>query len=157
VIVMAARRGHRLLSHTADAGLEATGPDLAAVFDEAALALAGLTSDIDLAAVISADGAAVPPLRRVDLRAGDRVELAFTWLNELVARVDTDGALAAVAVESVDGSDEEGWRLRARIATLPFDGRSVRRRADVKSATYHRLAIEPLPGGGWRLTAYLDI
>jgi SHS2 domain-containing protein len=43
------------------------------------------------------------------------------------------------------------------VATIPFDGVLVRRRADVKAATYHRLEVAPAPDGGWRLTAYLDV
>ena len=52
---------------------------------------------------------------------------------------------------------EGAWTLRARVATVPFDGVRVRRRADVKAATYHGLEVAPEPDGGWRLTAYLDV
>jgi SHS2 domain-containing protein len=196
-------REHRLLPHTADAGLEARGPDLASVFEEAALALAGLTADIAPEALLELEAGALPVLRSVRLVGADLSELAFTWLNELVGRVDLDGALAAVEVASVEaagayrpawsheptaspetggspgtgrspdtggspGTDrspetatappsDAGWTLAARVATLPFDGVHVRRRADVKSATYHELAVVPDPKGGWRLTAYLDL
>jgi SHS2 domain-containing protein len=154
---MAAGRAHRSLPHTADTGIEATGPDLASAFEEAGLALAGLTADIDLEAIAELGPTASPPLRPVELTAADPVALAFAWLDDLVGRVDLDGALAGVAVDSVEGSSSDGWRLRARVGCLPFDGRHVRRRADVKSVTYHQLSVEPLAGGGWRLTAYLDI
>jgi SHS2 domain-containing protein len=159
-------REHRLLPHTADTGIEARGPDLAATFEEAAFALAGLTADIEPEALLDLAaeddegpaGGALPPLATVRLLAHDLPALAFAWLDDLVGRVDVDGALAAVEVEAVVADvDTVGWHLRARVATLPFDGHRVRRRADVKAATYHGMAVEPDEGGGWRLTAYLDV
>ncbi len=161
-------RGHRLLPHTADTGLEARGPDLAATFEEAGFALAGLTADIAPEALLELGGAerALPPMTKVQVGGRDLAALAFAWLDELVGRVDLHGALAAIEVESVEGGSSTGdmeagpgagWTLRARVATLAFDGRRVRRRADVKAATYHGLEVAPEPGGGWHLTAYLDV
>jgi SHS2 domain-containing protein len=49
------------------------------------------------------------------------------------------------------------WRLRAEGALVAFDGRAVRRRDDVKSATYHALAVGPVPGEGWTLDCIVDI
>jgi len=171
-------REHRLLPHTADTGFEALGPDLATAFEEAGYALAGLTADIAPEALLELGPQALPPLSAVRIEGRDLPSLAFAWLGELVGRVDVDGALAAVEVDAVEGGPStvgngdagamaaadgeaamptEGWRLLARVATLPFDGVRVRRRADVKAATYHGLAVEADPGGGWRLTAYLDV
>jgi len=163
-------REHRLLPHTADTGIEARGPDLAAVFEEAGFALAGLTADIEPEALVELAADALPPLADVRLEAHDLPSLAFAWLDELVGRVDLEGALAALEVEAVDqragtsavdAPDDTGpaatWALRARVATLPFDGDRVRRRADVKAATYHGLEVAPDPDGGWCLTAYLDV
>jgi SHS2 domain-containing protein len=98
-----------------------------------------------------------PSVRAVELGAPDLVALAFAWLAELVGRIDLDGALAAIVVDAVERLDGGDWTLTARVGCLPFDGRHVRRRADVKSVTYHRLAVDPVAGGGWCLTAYLDL
>jgi SHS2 domain-containing protein len=164
-------REHRLLPHTADTGFEARGPDLAAAFEEAGYALAAMTADIAPEALVELAAEALPPLDDVRLEGRDLPALAFAWLDELVGRIDLDGALAAVEVEAVEeragapasgGTQDEAepavtWTLRARLATLPFDGARVRRRADVKAATYHGLEVAPDPDGGWRLTAYLDV
>jgi SHS2 domain-containing protein len=150
-------REHRLLPHTADTGLEARGPDLAAAFEEAGFALAGLTADIEPDALLALEAGALPRLVPVRVEGRDLASLAFAWLAELVGRVDVEGALAAIEVETVEEGAASGWQLRARLATLPFDGVRVRRRADVKAPTYHALEVAPDPDGGWRLTAYLDV
>ena len=153
-------RRRRVLAHTADVGLEAHGPDLASLFEEAGLALAELTADrpaIARGSVVDDPGRRTRPDRSIRLVSRDLVALAFAWLNELVAMVDVDGALAAVAVADVIEAPDGRWELRASVGTEPFDGDRVRRRADVKSATYHGLAVEPVASGGWVLTAYLDV
>lgn len=142
-------RRHRSLAHTADAGLHAEAPTLEALFEEAAAALAELSADVAPDAVPDAAEA-------VALEAADLPGLAFAWLNELVGLADArHAALARTAVERVEEA-EGGWRLVARAWFVPRDGRRARARRDVKSATYHRLAVESA-GGGWRLTAYMDL
>jgi SHS2 domain-containing protein len=142
------QRSHELLPHTADAGLRAEAADLRDVFEEAAIALGQMASE----------GARVVPLVgvEVDLSAPDLPALAFAWLNELIGICDARGvALGRVEVLAVEPT-AGGWRLRGSAWVAPVDGTVVRRRADVKSATYHGLAVEPI-AGGWRLTAYVDI
>ena len=159
----AATRGHEILAHTADAGLRTWAPDLPALFEEAAAALAELAADVDAGGLADT----VP----VELTAPDLVGLAYAWLNELIGLADARAAaIARARVESVrlgplpaaahghrqDRSDEQPAELRATI-DLVSRGPRARPRVDVKSATYHRLAVEPLPDGGWTLTAYLDV
>jgi SHS2 domain-containing protein len=142
-------RGHRSLPHTADVGIEAWGPDLPALFEEAGLALADLTGEGTDAVPAGSDPVAV------ELSAADLVGLAFSWLNTLVSLIDIRGALAAVQVHGVS-VDGEGARLAGEVRFVPFDGRTVRRGHDVKSATYHRLVVEG-DETGWRMVAYLDL
>lgn len=181
-------RSHRILAHTADAGIAAEGPTLEALFEEAAAAIAELSADVDRAALPPAEegpaaagsgpaeargsgpaeatgsrpeasggGSAAGAIvrRSVELSAPDLVGLAFAWLNECIGLVDVVGAIVGCRVLAVDAGPD-GARLRASIDFAPFDGVRVRRRADVKSATYHGLAVEPV-AGGWALTAYLDL
>lgn len=141
-------RGHRLLAHTADAGLEAWAPDAGALFEEAALALSDISADIE-------PGTAATAREAVAIEAPDAEGLVFAWLNELIGLIDVRGAAitgASVALARL----EDRPLVRATVRLAPFDGRRVRRRSDIKSATYHRLAVRRVRDG-WSLVAYLDI
>jgi protein archease len=146
-------RGHRALPHTADVGVQAWAPDLPELFEEAAGALAELAADI-------APGTPLRDPEPIELDAADPAGLAFAWLNELIGLGDRSGeALLTTEVERVDAHELRGhpaWRMHGCAWFVPLDGRAVRRRIDVKSATYHRLAVERA-GDGWKLTAYLDV
>ncbi len=152
-------RGHRVLPHTADVGVQARGPDLVAVFEEAGLALADLAAERrDARSGAASDGPSEPRTERTVRLAGrDPVALAYAWLNELVGTIDVDGALVGVNVSRIETTSAGTWELEASIVTEPFDGVRILRRADVKSATYHGLAVESDGASGWILTAYLDV
>ena len=142
-------RGHEILAHTADAGLRAEAPDLPALFEEAAAALGELGGEVAPDAPLGTPDA-------IALEASDLAALAFAWLHELVGLADLrHAALARAEVTRVQGIDGS-WRLTGRAWFVPRDGRSARPRRDIKSATYHGLAVER-SGGGWRMIAYLDL
>ena len=145
-----ADHGHEALPHTADAGLRAWGPTLESTFEEAAVALAELTAERT-----SREAIVTGIEERIALEADDLVGLAFAWLNELVGLIDLDGALSRVGVTGIESS-ARGWSLQAWAEFVSFDDRAIRRMADVKSATYHGLAVDETRGG-WAMTAYLDI
>jgi SHS2 domain-containing protein len=144
-------RGHDVLPHTADTGLRAWAPDLPGLFEEAAGALAEIAAEV-----------AEPHDRRdardtaVAVEARDLVGLAFAWLSELVGLADaTHSALVETRIARIE-QGPEGWRLEGCARFVGPHPGAVRPRHDVKSATYHGLAVERM-GGGWSLTAYLDI
>jgi SHS2 domain-containing protein len=156
-------RRHETLAHTADVGLRASGPDLAALFEEAAAALAGLMADVAADAPVSLD-------ETVRLEAPDLPALAYAWLNELIGLADARRAALVVATvdraeraepaeraERAAGAGSAGaWILEGRVRLASLAGPGVRSRLGVKSATYHRLTVEAVPGG-WAMTAYLDV
>jgi SHS2 domain-containing protein len=149
-----AARGHELRPHTADAAICAWAPTLTTLLEEAAAGLAELSADVEPEAV-PPNG---PRRERVEVRALDLDALVVAWLNELIALVDIHGALTGTRVEEAARDAPGGeWRLRAEATLVPFDGRLVRRRDDVKSATYHRLAVRQGPSGAWALDCIVDV
>ena len=143
-----ARRGHRVRDHTADAGIEAWAGTGEALLEEAALALADIASDVE-------PGAGPGRSETIRVEAADAEGLVFAWLNELVGLIDARAAaIGAVTVTRAELGPPSS--LRAIVDLVPFDGRLVRRRSDVKSATYHLLSVRR-DQDGWSLVAYLDI
>ena len=153
-------RRHELVGHTADIGLTAAAADLPSLFEEAASALAEASADVD-ARLAEARRRGAERGESIELDAGDPVALAYAWLNELIGLAQARGeALARTAVTVVEPvAAGDAWRLVGRAWFVPFaagEGGGARARLDVKSATFHRLAVDR-DGPSWRMTAYLDV
>ena len=124
--------GFELLEHTADVGIRARGATLEEVFEHATEA-----RPIEV----------VP----VEVAAPDPGGLLVDWLNEVLwLREVSQAALAGVRVERVGDGTASGSVDVAPGGPDP-DGTFV------KAVTYHRLRVEPGPGGGWLVEVYLDV
>lgn len=143
-----AARGHRVRDHTADAGIEAWAEAERDLLEEAAVALAELAADVE-------PGTATNDHETISLEASDAEALVFEWLNELVGLIDARGA-AVIGVTVTEAGLGRPSRLRAVVDLVPVDGGRVRRRSDIKSATYHQLSVRRGPDG-WTLAVFLDI
>lgn len=127
-----AGRGHRLVTHTADTGIEAWGATLDAAFEEAALGLSELM--IDPSAVEERVA------HRIAIHGDDDGDLLVRWLNELVYLVDARGLVFHRFVVEL--------RPRVLAATAygePLDLTRHQPRSAVKAATYHQVAVDPGP------------
>jgi len=157
-------RGREILPHTADTGLRAWAPDLPGLFEEAAAALGEIAAEFSDVADVAATTAepaepaerAEPADVRVAVEAPDLAGLAFAWLNELIGLADVHhAALAGTTVGRVDHASK-GCALDAVARYVDRAALGVRLRHDVKSATFHGLAVRRT-GRTWSMVAYLDI
>ncbi len=134
--------GFELLEHTADVGIRARGASLEAAFEQATEGLAEV-----LGALRPGDGEAVG----IEVSAGDPGGLLVDWLNEVLwLREVRQAVVAGVRVERVRDGTAAGWVAFSGDGPAP-DGTFV------KAVTYHRLRVEPDPGGGWLIEVYLDV
>ena len=134
--------GFELLEHTADVGIRARGPTLEAAFEQATLGLAEVQG-----ALAPGPGQAVA----VQVGAADPGGLLVDWLNEVLWLAETrQAALGGVRVERVGNGTARGSVTLSEGGPAP-DGTFV------KAVTYHRLRVEPDPGGGWLVEVYLDV
>lgn len=148
--------------HTADVGLRVEAPSLAALFEEAACALASLWVDDprwadDPAAVLAdaVDGGAARVEERFALRADRRADLLFDWLHALLVAFEVRHALLPLArVELTGGAG--GTALRATARGVRVDPTRLPLAREVKAITYHRLALEPRDGG-WAAEVIVDV
>jgi SHS2 domain-containing protein len=149
--------GYELLEHTADVGIRARGATLEAAFERATEALAEV-----LGALAPEGSWGQPPARApggsgpgepvaVEVAADDPGGLLVDWLNEVLwLREVRQAAVAGVRVERVGDGTATGWVAFSGGGPGP-DGTFV------KAVTYHRLRVEPDPGGGWLIEVYLDV
>jgi SHS2 domain-containing protein len=135
--------GHDWAEHVGELELRVTAASEPEVFAEAALALGELLAEEDDAG----PGAALE-WRDVGARAPDRGALLAGWLDELVFLAETEGFVPAAVEDVVLGPGAVRTRVGGRRGSPPHL---------VKAVTYHRLAFEPAPGGGWRAVAVLDV
>ena len=134
--------GYELLEHTADVGILARGATLEEAFEQATLGLAEVQGAL-------APGPGEPVA--VEVSAADPGGLLVDWLNEVLWLAETrQAALAGVRVERVGNGTVRGSVRLASGGPAP-DGTFV------KAVTYHRLRVEPDPGGGWLVEVYLDV
>lgn len=136
--------GFRIFEHTADIGIEAWGPDLAAVFRQGA---AGLFD------------AAIDP-SRVDERIAERVEveaedvelLYKEWLSHLLYLFAGRGLVfRRFAIEEISEK-----HVRASCHGERFDEFRHRLKTDLKAVTYHQLSVRR-EKAGWRARVIVDV
>jgi SHS2 domain-containing protein len=125
-------RGHRQVEHTADLALEIWAPSEEEVLEEGLKALVGILTG----------GARVAPRhsREVAIEALDPEDRLVRWLNEVLYLATVERFLACEAqIQLTPG----GIHARLRGET---DGRT-RLQTEVKSVTYHGLALSRQDGG----------
>jgi SHS2 domain-containing protein len=154
--------GFELLEHTADIGIRARGASLEEVFEHATEGLA------EVLGALRPGGSGGPPgwspgesggsgeagpgeAVAVEVSAGDPGGLLVDWLNEVLwLREVRQAVVRGVRVERVGDGTASGEVVLAAGGPEP-DGTLV------KAVTYHRLRVEPDPGGGWLAEVYLDV
>lgn len=136
-----ATSGYWFVEHTSEVEVQLRAPTLAALFTEAAFALAELLAGQP---VVPGDDAHEPVL----LQAMDRDALLVDWLNELLFLTERDGRVFnTIRIEKLTGGS-----LQALVGA--GDGEP---RTSVKAATLHGLDIEGTPEGGYAARVILDV
>lgn len=133
-----------VLDHTADVGLKSYGETLKEVFENAAIGMFSLITDLDNVKVsLSAE---------IEIEAEDRETLLVEWLNELLYRFEVE-YLVFKRFEIVDWDEE--YRLRARAYGELLDLGRHQIKTQIKATSYHELKIEH--SDGWSAQVIFDI
>jgi SHS2 domain-containing protein len=119
-----------IFDHTADAGIIAYGDDLKEAFENAALGMFSLITDVA--------GIEHNQTRKIDIDSSDRDSLLIDWLNELIYLFD---------VENMIFSKFDIIRLDDNALSAVVYGEKVNLsrheiRTGIKAATYHMLKID---------------
>lgn len=141
---------YRLIEHTADVGVEAEGPDPAAVLAAAARGMFAVLTD----------PATVRPRERWPVRASgpDWPLLLFAFLDELLYLHLTRRVLVADVVDlrvEPPAGGREGTVAAVAVGE-PIDPDRHELRVEIKAVTLHGLELAPADGG-WRARVIFDI
>lgn len=141
------RRGEfREIDHAADLGLDIEGPDPGAILEAAQRGLVQL--------LFGETPEAEPAVEReVHLEEAGHPELLKAWCERLYRLLEEDSFLPLET--RVEEPDPASFRARLRGAILPSDIRAGA--SELKAVTWHQLAFEPAPDGGWRARVIFDV
>ncbi|MEJ2199948.1 MAG: archease [Desulfuromonadaceae bacterium] len=136
--------GYRLLAHTADMGIEATGASPQEVFVAAARGLqAMMFSRAPIAAVRE-----VP----VTVHGTDQAELLVAWLGEILYLFEVQ----QLAPSDYIIDDIRHDTLNGRVMGEAFDPDRHPIEREVKAITYHQVRVWK-EKSGWRARVYVDL
>ena len=138
----------RMLDHTADVGFEIGAPTLEALFDEARRALL-----ITMFERPPERGAEERPVR---LSATDLEILLVRWVNELIYLIQSAGFVPVRTEIRIREADMGGFFLEGLLAGAALDLEGYGWQGEIKSATFHGLAVVP-EGEGWQARVILDV
>ena len=130
---MAEKKGFEFLEHTADAYIAAYGTDLAEAFENAALAMFDVMTNVEKVSPEVKDS--------VKVVAEDEYALLYSWLEALLVKFDVNKMLYSKFKVLDLNQTSGGFRLRAEIWGEKFNPEKHAQKVGVKAVTYHRMEI----------------
>lgn len=130
---MAEKKGFEFLEHTADAYIAAYGEDLAEAFENAALAMFDVMTEVEKISPKVED--------RVDVTGEDEFALLYNWLEALLVKFDVSAMLYSKFEVWHLSQIQDRLVLNARIWGEEFDPNKHLQKVGVKAVTYHRMEI----------------
>ncbi|MGB9740499.1 MAG: archease [Candidatus Bathyarchaeia archaeon] len=135
---MSAKKGFEFLEHTADIYIAAYGSDIAEAFENAALAMFEVMTDVKNVSPDVKD--------TVEIAAYDEYALLYSWLEALLVKFELNGMFySKFKVRNIQKTSE-GFKLRAEIWGEKFNPEKHTQKVGVKAITYHRMEIVKEPG-----------
>lgn len=144
---------YHIFEHTADLGIEATGPDAGATLAEAALAL---TTVITGREHVHDLGRPDRELRFV-VEAPDRDAMAVAFLSELLWHFGSQDLVWLGGGVRMETTPDGLLRATAEGNAVVHDPTRHGQGVEVKAVTYHGLTFGPQSHGAWLLRVILDI
>ena len=130
---MSSNKGYKFLDHTADEYVLAYGVNLEEAFENAALAMFDVMTDIETIDPKESDS--------IEIKAQDEKHLLYTWLENLLIMFDIDRKLfSKFKINKIKRIDNT-FLLTATIWGETYNKKKHPSRTNVKSITYHRMTI----------------
>jgi SHS2 domain-containing protein len=124
---------YKFLEHTADAYVEAWGKDLAEAFENAAVAMFDVMTEVEKVTPTTEDS--------VKVEGEDKYSLLYNWLEALLIDSETKGMLySKFSISSLENLGNR-FQLEAKIRGEKFLPQKHLQKVGVKAITYHRMEI----------------
>jgi SHS2 domain-containing protein len=126
-------KGYKFLEHMADVYIAAYGKNLAEAFENAALAMFDVMTEVEKVK---------PKIRdEVEVEAEDEKALLYSWLEALLVKFEIEEMLYSKFKVSSLNRTSNGFRLKAEIWGEKFNPKLHPQKVGVKAVTYHRMEI----------------
>lgn len=131
--IMSGEKRFEILEHTADAYIAAYGENLAEAFENAALAMFDVMTDVEK----------VNPKtwNKVKVEAFDEQALLYNWLEKLLTKFDIKNMLYSKFKILSLSKTSNGFKLNAEIWGEKFNPEKHTQKVGVKAVTYHMMEI----------------
>ena len=131
------KKRFRFLEHTADAYIEAYGTSLEEAFENAALAMTDVMTEVE-----KVEGQNEETFM---LEAQDEFAILYSWLEELLLEFELKGKLYSRFEISKIRKTSRGFKLRAKAWGEAYVPKKHPSKVGIKSATYHQMEILKKP------------
>jgi SHS2 domain-containing protein len=121
------------LEHTADVLVEAHGASLEEAFENAALAMFEVMTDIEKIVAIKEE--------TVEVEAEDEYALLYSWLEALLVKFEVENMLFSKFQIPKIQETKDGFKLKAAVWGENFNAEKHPQKVAVKAVTYHRMEI----------------
>ncbi|MGQ9530600.1 MAG: archease [Candidatus Bathycorpusculaceae bacterium] len=136
---MTDKKGYKFLEHMADVYIAAYGKNLAEAFENAALAMFDVMTEVEKVN---------PKIRdEVEVTAEDEQSLLYSWLEALLVKFEIEEMLYSKFKVSSLNHTSDGFKLKAEIWGEKFNPKKHVQKVGVKAVTYHRMEIIKKPRG----------
>lgn len=135
---MNSKKGYEFLEHTADVYIAAYGKDLAEAFENAAIAMFDIMTDVEK----------ISPKIRDNIKvegAEDEFALLYNWLEVLLVKFDIEEMLYSKFKITNISQTRNGFKLQAEIWGEKYNPQKHVSKVGVKAVTYHRMEIIKRP------------
>jgi SHS2 domain-containing protein len=127
------KKSYELLEHTADAYIAAYGKDLAEAFENAAVAMFDVMTDVEKVSPEVEDS--------IEVSGEDEYALLYNWLEALLVKFEIEGMLYSKFEVQELGKENGVFKLKAKIWGEKFNPERHPQRVGVKAVTYHQMEI----------------
>ncbi len=121
------------LEHTADVYIRTHGKTMEEAYENAALALFEVMTDVGKIAATQAE--------IVEVEAEDQYALLYDWLEALLVKFETENMLYSKFQITNWKETEENFKFKAKIWGEKFDPQKHPQKVGVKAVTYHRMVV----------------